>query len=667
MEMEPSPSFLHKVKTFLIGRARNLYDPGIFRKISLIAFFAWVGLGADGITSSCYGPQEAFLALGGHHYLAIFVALGTALTIFVISASYSQIVEVFPSGGGGYLVASKLLSPSLGVLSGCALLVDYVLTITVSIASGADALFSFLPSEWYSLRVPFAILGVLLLTLMNLRGVKESVVPLVPIFLTFIITHLLAIIYGIFIHLNEIPETVAATAAEIRQVQLEIGFFGMLFLILRAYSMGAGTFTGIEAVSNGLPILREPKVRTAKRTMLYMALSLAFIAMGLMVVYLLFRVDLVHGKTLNAVLFETMSVNWGTTGRFLVLVTLLSEAVLLFVAAQTGFLGGPRVLANMALDRWVPTKFAVLSDRLVSQNGILLMGAAATVMMLASRGSVRFLVVLYSINVFITFSLSQLGMVKHWWNDRPRVKGWITKLCINGVGLVMTLTILISVVVLKFHEGGWITLLVTGSLVAISFAIKRQYARDSRLLNRLDDLVPAAELAFKESVPGAKEGEIQSPPKLDPASKTAVLLVNGFNGLGLHTLFSVIEFFGGTFRNFVFLQIGVVDAGNFKGASEVGRLETQIKSDLDRYVDYVQKNGYYAEGVYSIGTEVVDEAVKLTTDILKRLPHAVLFGGQLVFSKDSTMSRWLHNYTSFAIQRRLYNQGIPVVILPIRI
>ena len=667
MEMEPKPSKAHRLKTFAIGRARNLYDPTIFHKISLIAFFAWVGLGADGITSSCYGPQEAFLALGGHHYLAIFVALGTALTVFVISASYSQIVEVFPSGGGGYLVASKLLSPSMGVLSGCALLVDYALTITVSIASGADALFSFLPKEWYSFRLEFAILGVLILTLLNLRGVKESVLPLVPVFLTFILTHVFVIVYGLIVHFDQIPETITATGIEIRNVQQEIGFFGMMFLILRAYSMGAGTFTGIEAVSNGLPILREPKVRTAKRTMLYMAVSLAFIAMGLMLVYLLFRVDLVHGKTLNAVLFETMTINWGTTGKIVVLVTLLSEAVLLFVAAQTGFLGGPRVLANMALDRWLPTKFAVLSDRLVIQNGIMVMGVAAVVLMLLTRGSVRFLVVLYSINVFITFSLSQLGMVRHWWKSRSKVRGWKTKILINGIGLTMTVFILLSVVILKFHEGGWITLLVTGGLVAIAFLIKRRYTQDFRLLKHLDELVPAAEVAFLENVPGLIEEGIQAPEKPDPKSKTAILLVNGFNGLGLHTLFSVIEFFGGTFKNFVFLQVGVVDAGNFKGASEVGRLEKQIQSELNQYVEFMKKNGYYAEGVYSVGTEVVEGAVKLTVDVLKRFPRGVLFGGQLVFSKDSTVSRWLHNYTAFAIQRRLYHEGIPVIILPIRI
>ena len=146
-ETSPDPNLIHRIKTLLIGGARSPQDREVFHKLTLAAFFAWVGLGSDGMSSSCYGPEEAFLALGEHKFLAIFVALASAITIFVISASYSQIIELFPSGGGGYVVASKLVSPTVGMVAGCALLIDYVLTISISLASGADALFSFLPLE----------------------------------------------------------------------------------------------------------------------------------------------------------------------------------------------------------------------------------------------------------------------------------------------------------------------------------------------------------------------------------------------------------------------------------------------------------------------------------------------------------------------------------------
>src|SRR5512146_1935754 len=167
---QQKPSFIHRLKTLIIGGKHDIEDRNIFHQLALIAFFAWVGLGADGLSSSCYGPEETFLALQGHTYLAIFVAIMSGITVLTIAASYSQIIELFPAGGGGYLVASKLLSPSLGMVSGCALLIDYVLTIALSIASGADAIFSFLPPGLHSFKIALAITGVIALTALNLRG-----------------------------------------------------------------------------------------------------------------------------------------------------------------------------------------------------------------------------------------------------------------------------------------------------------------------------------------------------------------------------------------------------------------------------------------------------------------------------------------------------------------
>ena len=344
-----------RLKTVLVGKSRDLSDQSLFHKLSLIAFFAWVGLGADGLSSSCYGPEEAFKALNGHIYLSLLVAAATVVTVFIISASYSQIIELFPTGGGGYLVASKLLSPGLGVVSGCALLIDYVLTITLSIASGADALFSLLPASGLHYKLMVEVAGVCLLTLLNLRGAKEAVLPWVPIFVAFVLTHAFVIGYALCTHLAILPEVWQGASADVSASHQQLGWLGMALLVLRAYSMGAGTYTGIEAVSNGLPILREPRVQTGKRTMRYMAISLSITVAGLLLGYLLFRVTPESGKTLNAVLFEQLTASWPHGAAFtFILVTLASEAALLFVAAQTGFLDGPRVLANMALDRWFP-------------------------------------------------------------------------------------------------------------------------------------------------------------------------------------------------------------------------------------------------------------------------------------------------------------------------
>jgi amino acid transporter len=662
--MEEKKGFFRQTKELLIGTARSVQDPNIFHHISLVAIMAWIGLGSDGLTSSCYGPEEAFLTLGPHHALGIFVALATVITIIVVSTSYSQLIEYFPSGGGGYLVASKLLSPAAGVVSGSALIIDYVLTISLSIASGADALFSFLPPQWLPYKFGFAIAGIVVLTVLNMRGIKESIIAISPIFLIFIVTHAVVIIYAFTINAAGMHNIVASTAGEISKSTSALGLWGTVLLVLRAYSMGAGTFTGIEAVSNGISALAEPKVQNAKKTMRYMAASLALIVLGIMVSYVLFKVEPAQGKTLNAVLFENVAKGWGTPGYVFVLVTLISEGALLFVAAQTGFIDGPRVIANMAKDRWLPTRFSLLSDRLVAQNGILLMSVAAVITMFISKGSVQYLVVLYSINVFITFTMSQLGMVIHWWKERKNGKSWKRKLFINASGFTMTAFILVVVTLVKFGEGGWITVFITSALVALCFYVKRHYKKTGKQLLQLDSLIEAA-ATYTPNLMDEKKKKMTV--NFDPAAKTAVVFVNGFNGLGMHTAMSIIRLFGNSFKNFVFVQIGIIDTGNFKGTEEVDRLQVYCDSEVKSYVDFFNDNGYYAEGVISIGTDVVEESNKVVPKIRDKYPDPIFFGGQLVFKEDTFMNNLLHNYIVFQLQQSMYHQGITFVILPIRV
>src|SRR5208283_4536563 len=458
----------------IIGPPRDVREPGIFHSLSLVAFLAWVGLGSDGLSSSCYGPEEAFLALGHHQYLAVFLALMTAVTVFVIATSYSQTIDLFPTGGGGYLVATTLLGAYPGVISGCALVVDYVLTVSISIASGADAIFSFLPIGWGPWKLWVCALVVFLMVLMNLRGVKESVLSLLLIFIAFIIMHVLLVGYALVSHGAELPTVFHAATREAHNSASILGWFVLMAIFFRAYSMGGGTYTGIEAVSNGLPILREPKTVTGKRTMLYMAFSLAFIAGGILICYLLEDVQLVHGQTLNAVLFERIASKW-PLGRGIITFALLTEGALLFVAAQTGFIDGPRVLATMAHDKWLPRRLAHLSLRLVTADGVLAMGIGAGLILIGTRASVDALVVLYAINVFVTFTLSQLGMTTHWWKVRGAERNWIRKIIVNGIGTFMTASILILTLTLKFDEGGWVTVLITGALIGLCLLVKHHY------------------------------------------------------------------------------------------------------------------------------------------------------------------------------------------------
>ncbi len=645
------------VKNAVIGRERQLTEHGLFHSLSLVTLLAWVGLGADGLSSACYGPEEAYRILLQYPHMALFVAAMSAATVIIICASYSQIIGAFPSGGGGYVVASRLLSPTVGVISGCALLIDYVLTITTSVASGVDALFSLKP-DWAHWKFIFEIAGLVFLSVLNLRGVRESVMVLLPVFVIFLITHVFAIGYAFCTHSTEFMALGTDTAQTVHSAASSIGLFGILALLFRSYSMGASSYTGIEAVSNGLSILREPRVRTGRRTMVLMALSLAGMLSGLMIAYLLFKVQPDPNRTLNAVLMGKLTESWpGWLGHSFVIVAMISAAALLFIAAQAGFLGGPPVLANMALDRWMPNRFAALSDRYVALNGVVIMGGSALMMLVFTHGSVDTLVVLYSINVFITFSLSQLGMVRHWWQVRGQERLWRYKLAINAIGLALTSSILVAMVVMKFGQGGWITMVMTGALVAFAFAVRRHYEAVRGQLRRMDDIL---EVALLPPGPGANE--------FAPTSKrTAIFLVNGFNGLGLHTIFGAARLYGGGFKRIVFISIGVVDAGNFKGIDELDRLRAHVQAEGQRYVNFIVERGGQAESISTIGRDVLTELENLLPELIEKYPNAMFFSGQLVFAQETFISRVLHNYTAFGIQRQLFLHGLPCSIVPLRV
>lgn len=663
------------IKTILVGKARDPMDPRVFHSVTLAAFLAWVGLGADGLSSSAYGPEEAFKALGSHAYLSVFLALMIAATVLIISACYAKVIELFPGGGGGYLVATKLLGPRFGVVSGCALIFDYVLTISTSVASGVDQIFSILPVSWHGLRFPmkFVVLG--MLVVLNLRGVKESVQVLVPIFIVFVGTHFLMVVVALGTHLTRLPGVYVDAYREAHSTASALGLVPMIFIVLRAYSLGAGAYTGIEAVSNGVQILREPKVANAKRTMLYMAVSLAVMASGIILGYLLTDSRPTPFRVMNAVLAEKVFGAWSlgglAIGHLLVVLTLIAAGAILFVAAQTGFLDGPRILANMAVDHWVPHRFAQLSDRLVTNNGIWLMGLAAFATLEYTQGSVSSLLVMYAINVFVTFSLTLIGMTRHWIEERAKARktskektasiagevSWKRGLLLHGSGAILCVGILIITIYEKAFEGGWMTIVVTAMLVALAFAIHRHYQRVRDQLRRLDEQLLPTPITDHEYDRGP----------IRPDEPVAVMLVNGYSGLGIHTVLSVQSLFPHQYKSYVFASVGVVDSARFKGKAEVEALKRETIQGLEQYVRYAHKLGFKAEYRFEVGTEAVQSVVELCESIRREFPRSIFYLGQLVFENDRFYFRLLHNETAFAIQRRLQFAGLQAVVLPIRV
>jgi len=291
------------------------------------------------------------------------------------------------------------------------------------------------------------------------------------------------------------------------------------------------------------------------------------------------------------------------------------------------------------------------------QNGVVLISIAAILTLVLTNGDTRVLVLMYSINVFLTFSLSQMGMVRYWMKNRIKYPGWVRHITIHTIGLVLCVSILIMNLIEKFVEGGWVTILITGVLIALCMFIKRRYEASNRNLSRLDEVL--------KDIP--VDASTNTPKELNPKSPTAVVLVNSFGGLGIHTFFSIQKLFPKHFKNFIFVSITVFDAGNLKGAGELDEAVAKTKKSLEQFVEFAQRFGFPAEYRMSSGTEVLAEAEKISIEIAKEYPLSVFFASKLIFQRERWYHRFLHNETAQQFQRRVQFAGLNSMVLPIRI
>ncbi|HEY4542409.1 MAG TPA: APC family permease [Noviherbaspirillum sp.] len=648
-----------KLRELVLGKALDPLQPETRHSLALVAFLAWVGLGADGLSSSSYGPEYTFRALGNHADLGLYMAVATAVTVFIIALAYNQVIELFPTGGGGYRVATKLVGPHLGLIAGCALVVDYVLTIAISVAAGVDALASLLPIGFQEYKLPAEAAVIGLLIFLNLRGIKEAIRVLLPIFLGFILTHFALIVYGIVAHASFLPELIPHTADASKLLAGDIGWIGVAGLLLFAYSQGGGTYTGLEAVSNNVNMLAEPRVHTGKVTMIYMAFSLAFTASGIILLYLLWQAQPIPGQTLNATVFKLIieDIGFGAWGNWaLWLSVLVFEAGLLFVAANTGFLGGPTVLSNMAVDSWVPHKFRYLSTRLVTQNGILLMGIAALAILFWTGGDVTLLVVLYSVSVFLTFAISLFGLCLYWVRQRKNETKWVRRFLLSLIGFVICSSILSVLLVEKFADGGWAAVLTIGGLFALCLYIRSHYRETKAAIHAVDQVF--AHQPF---------GPYRGPLEPDPNAQTAVFIVGSSRGGGLHALLWVQRMFPGHFKNFLFVNARTVDAHVYGGEGAVENMRAEAEATLKFFVDFCHSHGMPSASYIGFGTDAVSEITRLCETISETYPNSIFFTSKLVFEHDNWFTRLLHNQAALAIQRRLHFEGLQMVILPMKV
>lgn len=638
----------------LLGAPKDPLSNQAHKAMSLTVLFAWIGLGADGLSSSCYGPEQAFLALGHNYPLALWLAIATFVTVFIIAFAYNYVIRLFPDGGGGYKVATRLINPFAGVIAGSALLIDYLLTIVISVASGTAAIFSFLPPSWSLLQVPFNAVVIMFLTYLNMRGMKESIKVLLPIFIGFVVVHLFLIVYGIMSHSQAFPLVVHNAVADSHQMIFQSGMIFTVAIFLHAYAQGGGTYTGLEAVSNNVNILAEPRDRTGKRTMFYMALSLAITAAGIILLYLLWEVQKVPHQTLNATVFSHILGEglWGHIGLY---VTLLLEAGLLYVAANTGFLGGPAVLANMAVDEWMPKVMLNLSNQLVKQNGILFFGLAAILLLFITKAKIATLVVLYSVSVFLAFTIALAGLVLYLLRHYEASRQWWTYLILISLGTLICGVIFVLVVITSFTSGSWLALLLLGAMVGFCMFVKHNYRISNHLVKNLDK-----DLFFPI------DKNIQ-PLEVDKDKPTAVIFVGKSRGAAMHTLLNIQKSFRNYYQNFVFVSVGVVDSHSFAGRHAIKAVDERTNRITHYLSQFCWTHQLPATERVELAVEPLQKIKEVAQELAGEYSDSTFFASQLIFADDAWGQKIIHNSTAFILQRAICKLGLNMMIFPVRV
>ena len=449
---------------------------------------------SDNISSSAYASEEIMRVLtfagAGALALTMPITIGIVFVLAIVVISYRQTIAAYPHGGGSYIVASDNLGRLPGLTAAGALLTDYVLTVSVSVAAGVAALTSVVP-ELFEARVWIGVAIVVVIATINLRGIRESgLIFSIPTYVYLVsIFGVLAI--GLFRYATntlpdyQAPESWFPTGAE------PLG----LLLILRAFASGSVALTGTEAVSNGVPAFKRPETRNAQIVISLMGIFFALIFLGLS--FLAGQLGVLPDPTEQETVVSQVTrtfVGASTPFHYLVQV---STAILLVLAANTSFADFPRLSSILARDGFLPRTFQFRGERLAFNSGIVLLAVVALALIVAFGGSVTALIPLYTVGVFIAFTLSQSGMVRHWWKLRAAQQGWQRRAVINGVGALTTAVVAVEVAASKFKLGAWVVLILIPLLVAVMLFIKHQYASS------------AAQLAVRDNVrlPGPRRDE----------------------------------------------------------------------------------------------------------------------------------------------------------------
>lgn len=449
------------IKSFLIGspiETKKEKHERLSKTMGLAVF------SSDPLSSVAYGTEEILFALvvGGAAFLNYLLPIAVAIVILVaiVATSYYQTIHAYSSGGGAYIVAKDNLGDYPGLVAGAALLIDYVLTVTVSVSAGIAAVTSAFPA----LRphtVALCLFAILFISLMNLRGVRESgKVFSFPVYV--FIGSLLLLISASFLKSSsqdarayaELPGTVSAVLP--------------VFIILKAFASGCATLTGIEAVSNGVRAFKAPEAKNAGVTLIWMAVILAILTVGIAYYAHYFAILPNTDETVLSQLARTVF------SKGAVYYTIqFATALILILAANTSYADFPRLSSIMAIDRYLPRQLSNRGDKLVYSNGILILGILSALLLVLFKGDTHSLIPLYAVGVFTAFTLSQAGMVRHWIRERGR--DWLKSAVINGIGGLVTGIVLVIIAFEKFTQGAWMVLIAIPVLVYLTKEVHKHY------------------------------------------------------------------------------------------------------------------------------------------------------------------------------------------------
>ncbi len=458
-----------RIKRFLIG---NPLTNEMAAHEHIPKWKALAVLSSDALSSVAYATEEILIPLALFATAAMAysmpIAVAVGLLLFIITLSYRQTIDAYPNGGGAYTVAKENLGTHAGLVAGAALLIDYTLTVAVSISAGVENIASAFPFIAEH-KVMVGLIILFFIMLMNLRGIKESSsVFALPTYF-FIFSFLVMIVMGVYRYMNGEVETPAPI---LNEVYPEIP----LFLLLRAFSSGCAALTGIEAISNGIPIFKSPAQKNAKITMLWMSSILGIFFLSITLLAHLYHVEPSHGQTAVSLLARSI---FGDSWFYYVIQG--SVALILLLAANTSYADFPRLASLLAKDLFLPRQLASMGDRLVFSNGIMWLSAAAGFLIILFKGSTHYLIPLYAVGVFLSFTLSQSGMIVH--HLRYKENGWKGGLTLNAVGAMTTFSILIIIAVTKFTGGAWIVIILIPLMVLCFKEIRLHYALVAKQLS----------------------------------------------------------------------------------------------------------------------------------------------------------------------------------------